>query len=169
MCYCEAHFPTGKQLKGESENLSAKLSISDCGEQEPLWSSPAGVCRPASRGTQWVCFRVSDCLGWKEPLQSLGPAFLGSRKPKAQSCWWWYRDWVKGSPQIPCLDFEFSAFSLTWHGAGRPMEMGSASQSGKQGEARNQTPPSASYDSSREENISHLLSPDCFSNLIKSN
>lgn len=36
MCYWEAHFPTGKPLKGESEELSAKLSIPDYGEQEPL-------------------------------------------------------------------------------------------------------------------------------------
>lgn len=67
-------------------------------------------------------------------------------KSKAQYLAGGGADSVKGSPQSTYSGFESSVFFPAWHGAGKPMEMGSASQSGRQVEAGNQPPQSASYD-----------------------
>ena len=102
MCYREAHFPTGKQLKGESEALSVTLSTPDRGEQEPgtarpvggvAWTrdphSPAGVfCGLRFGAVSTGIERASPVLGARVPL-----FLVGNLKPKAASLLPWWLSW----------------------------------------------------------------------------
>lgn len=101
MCYREAHFPTGKQLKGESEALSVKLSAPDCQDQEP-WDIQArggvlpgpgtlihlqkcSVCELRFGAVSTGIERASPVLGTRVPL-----FLMENLKPKAASVlpWW---------------------------------------------------------------------------------
>lgn len=152
MCYCEAHFPTGKQLREESEALSAKLSIPGRGEQEPrggVSPCPEIIIHPEGCSVSW---------GWRGLYSPWSqPPPISDGEFEAQS-----------SVLLAVVQTQWSA-APTRHGAGRPMEMASASQSRRKAEARNQLSQSASYDLSREEKSLSLVSCLNFSNPVKSN
>lgn len=104
MCYREAHFPTGKQLKGESEALSVTLSTPDFGEQEPWYSQPCGgggvawtrdPHSPAGVFCELRFGAVSTGIEGASPvLGARVPLFLVENlKPKAASLLPWWLSW----------------------------------------------------------------------------